>query len=191
MNRTFDEYSQQLTHSLEGLGDRQKFFFVVWCCHHLYITYAKHIPTVLSQSDYDLVRDMMQFLLERIDDFDTFNNEEKVYDMVEAIRGIGPEDQLDAAEVIDSGINNLLGIIEDAATFLLQRDDELIATGSENIVVVIDVIMSFELGMDTRDIDKHFDHPLMKEELDRQFQLLEYLQSEAQPGRQDIRIFRQ
>lgn len=191
MHRTFEGYNIEIASAIAGLNDQQKFFFATWCCHHLFTTYAQHIPRILSQQDYEVVGNMMQFLLNRVDDFETFNDEDQVYDIVETVREIGPEDQLDLAETADSGINNLLGVIEDTASFLIEKDPQLITTGPDNIIVVIDVIMSFELELDTRDIDRHFNHPLMKEELDRHFQLLDHLKTGARLTSRDIGIYRQ
>lgn len=176
MMKTFESYDDALEKALSSITDQQKFFFGVWCCDHLYKGYAHHIPEVLSHTDYEKVKEVMAYLWQSVDDYDGFINEDEIYDHVEALRGIDPEESLLPYETIEGGITNLLGSLEDVASFLVQRDDDLVASGSENIITVIYLRLTNELGLDdSGDPNKHFEHPWVQDELEVQFKLLEQL----------------
>lgn len=182
MLKTFGSYSEALEAALSSISDRQKFFFGVWCCHHLYEKYAQHIPKTLSAEESEKIKEVMEFLWHTVDSFDTFSSDDAVYDYVEALREIDPQEEiLLPYDTIEGGITNLLGSLEDVTSFILQRDDEVVASASENIVNVLYLIMTNEQGLDDSvDPDEHFEQPLVQEELSRQFRLLEQLKNGAQ-----------
>lgn len=190
MERTFDNYTVELDEALSKLTDQQKFFFGVWCCEYLYQKYARHIPEKLSQEAYEQVTEIRDFLWQSVDGFDSFEEDDAVYDYVEALREIDPEEALVPDDPIEGNISNLLGSLEDVTSYLLQRDDELVASGSENIVNEMDLLMIHELQLDTSDPDKLFTYPKLEEELDREFALLQQLKEGAVLTSKDKNILR-
>lgn len=188
---SFENYSEELEKALSSISEQQKFFFGVWCTEHLYKNFGKYVPEILTQEEFDTIKGNMEFLWQTVDNFEAFDNDDEVYDYVEAVREIDPDESLQAYETIDGGITNLLGSLEDVTSYILQREDELVASGSENIVTVIYLRLTNELGLDdSGDPDEHFDQPMLQEELNIQFKLLEQLKKGAQYTSKDKDILR-
>ena len=189
MQRTLNSYSDDIMAGLGAIPEKDQFFFSAWNCQHLYNQYGKFISEKLSQEDAEDVTIVLDYIWEQVDDFDNFD-EDELESNIETIQEKDPDGDLDMTNTIENGISNLFGAMENTLTYLRDKETEYSAGAGLIVTNVIDCIMTNDLGLDTANPDKHFNHPLMKDEIDLQMKLIDYLKTGGQVSGNDKNIFR-
>jgi hypothetical protein len=189
MPRTILAYTDEISDALKALPKQKQFFFCVWCAQQLFDEYGAAIPEILSKEAYQEATLLLNYLWQQVDNFDTFDAEE-LEQNIERTEMIDEDGLLDLGDTIENGISNLQGAIMNSLQFLQDKNTALAVGVAHMIITVIDGVMTNDLGLNTANPDKHFDHPLMKEALDRQMQLIEHAKKGAALSSADKNIFR-
>ncbi|WP_090105463.1 DUF416 family protein [Chitinophaga sp. CF118] len=188
MQLTFSSFDKTITADFKQLPFEKLLFFGTWCSEYLYTKYAQYLKEMGDDEGYEILTNAISYLWATVDK-PSLIEESVVDEHIDNLHTIDI-DNFDLVEVNDTGIMKVMECIESALVYIEEKNYEFIVASAYFPLDVIDVIMTNELGLDTNDPNKHIEHPLLKEEFDAQFKLIEYLKTHDGLTSADKHIFR-
>ena len=98
--------------------------------------------------------------------------------------------ELDENETNECGMANLLNGFYNALAFVSKKETRYAAEAALYPLNVVDCTLANDYGLDTRDPNTHIGHPLFQAEFAAQTNLLDYLHSDKEAGRDKRDLFR-
>jgi len=175
---SFGAYLAALEAAVAGLTSTGRRRFAVWCARGLHTSYAAHLPDPEASDAAATALSVLE--AHTVAPQSAASVIESAWD---ALHLIDPDD-LDTTERAEYGALKLLECLE-LALALFEDDDPAYAVAAAQCPIdVIDVIMTDELHLDTRDPSTHIGHPLLGAEIDAQMTMLARLAVDAEgaPG---------
>jgi hypothetical protein len=191
MFSTFAAYDTKLNLDLEQLPLPQLLFFGMWCTDHLYTRYAAQLIGKEEdyQQEYTILTGLISYLWAVADN-------PSLYELAVAEEHMRKLCDIDVAfdftSSTDRGIMKAMEGMESVLRYLKNKEPEYIVANGHFQLDVIDVILHNDLGLtldNENDPDRYLDHPIIKEEFDVQFKMIEYLRSHEVTS-EDKRLFR-
>jgi hypothetical protein len=176
MEVSFSGFRTKVTADLEKLPFQKLLFFGSWCSEYLYTKYAGYLLEELEDEEgHEILTNVVAYLWESVDK-PTAIVESVADEHFENLHTIDIED-FDFDETSDTGILKLMECLESSLAYAETKNFDSIISCLDYPLDVIDVIMTNELELDTNDPSKHIGHPLLQEEFDAQYKLIEYLKT--------------
>ncbi len=167
---SFPAYLATLERAIERLPPSARLAFGAWCARRLFAAHADDLPDAAART---AAAEALTFV-ERRTAADT--DEAASIDAVLLRLQTIDVDQIDAVTSSGTGALKLLECLEDALVLSENGDTAFAVACAQCRIDVIDVVMTDDLGLDTRDPSTHIHHPLLSAEIDAQIAELERLQ---------------
>lgn len=171
---SFDAYLRALERGVAALSAVGRRRFAVWCAEGLLTAYASGLPDATAT---DAATSALELLRSHVSAPEAAAAQiENAWD---ALHLIDPDD-LDPGERTEYGALKLLECLE-LTLALFDDDDPAYAVAAAQCPIdVIDVVMTDELHLDTRDPSTHIGHPLLRAEIEAQLTTLARLADAAE-----------
>ncbi|MGN7720092.1 hypothetical protein [Chitinophaga sp. 22620] len=169
---TYETYRDGLARSLAPLAPREQYFFGCWCVEQLSGIFSVEEVKKLSAADLAQINHAMEFMWNSYAGFSNIN-ERGLYDAFEAVQQLDQKD-FDQDKFPEYTAQALLVAQQLVLSFLEEQDVELILDTAETLIQVMEFSISHNYAHDTTDL---FNHPLVRNELRLQQQLIERLSS--------------
>lgn len=183
--QTYETYRDQLSVSLASLATREQYFFGCWCAEQLFTLFIGEKVKKISPAELASIKDSMAFMWNSHTSFPDIN-QRGLFDAFEAVQQLDQKD-LNQDKFPEYAAKALLVAQQLVLAFLEEQDPELIVDAAETLIQVMEFSISSNFGHDTTDL---FNHPLVRNELRLQQQLVERLAAGPAPSGDDKRLFR-
>ena len=191
MFSTFAAYDQKLRADLGELSSPKLLFFGMWCTDHLYTKYAAQLIEKEEdyQQEYNVLIDIISYLWAVADN-------PSLYELSIAEEHMRKLCDIDVAfdftSSTDRGIMKAMEGMESVLRYFKNKELKYITANGFFQLDVIDVILHNDLGLtldNENDPDRYMEHPIIQEELDVQFKMIEYLKTHEVTS-EDKHLFR-
>jgi hypothetical protein len=176
MEVSFSGFRTKVTADVEKLPFQKLLFFGAWFSEYLYNKYAGYLLEEHEDEEgHQILTDAVAYLWESVDspaEIDVTVADEH-FENLHTI----DVDVLDFDETNDTGILKLMECLESALAYTETQNFHSIIACIDYPLDVIDVIMTNDLELDTNNPGKHIAHPLLQEEFDVQYKMIEYLKT--------------
>lgn len=173
---SFAGYRTKVTADLEKLPFQKLLFFGTWCSQYLYTRYASYLRDKLEdKKGYKILTNALSYAWESVDNPSAIDGTaaDRHFENLHLI----DVDYFDLDETSDMGVLKLMESLESTLAYAETQNFDSIISCIDYPLDVIDVIMTNELELDTNNPAKHIAHPLLQEEFDTQYKMIEYLKT--------------